>query len=134
MRLARPLILIAFAVVLGAEYLYGRFDWEPPLGRGFWFGSGPGAELVIACAVIVGFAVDRWYAPLVALAPVVAAVPPQLQGHVGDFHDAYPPLEDPFLPVAVIGFALLIALGVALRKGLHALVAARGRGLAGPAS
>jgi hypothetical protein len=58
---------------------------------------------------------------------VLAAVPLQLQGRVGDFHDAYPPLEQPFLAVGVMGAALLLALGVALRKGLQRLNAARDR-------
>ncbi|HVF80242.1 MAG TPA: hypothetical protein VNA28_18260 [Solirubrobacteraceae bacterium] len=122
---ARSLVLIVYAILLGGLSLYGQFDWDPPLGRGFWFGSGPGTELVIAGAIVVGFVVGRWYATVAALAPVFAAVPMQLQGRVGDFHDAYPPLEQPFLAVGVIGAALLLALGVALGKGFQRLVAAR---------
>lgn len=117
--------MFVYAALLGALSLYGQFDWDPPLGRDFWFGSGSGAEIVIAGAVAVGIVVGRWYVMLAALAPVLAAVPPQLQGKVGDFNDAYPPLEDPFLAVGVIGAALLLALGVALRKGFHWLVAKR---------
>jgi hypothetical protein len=119
--------VLAYAILLGGLSLYGQFDWEPPLGRGFWFGSGPGSELVIVGAIVVGFVVGGWYATVAALAPVLAAVPLQLQGRVGDFHDAYPPLEQPFLAVGVMGAALLLALGVALRKGLQRLNAARDR-------
>lgn len=127
--LARPLVLIIYAILLGGLSLYGQFDWDPPLGRGFWFGSGPGTEIVVAGAIVVGFVVHRWYATLAALAPMFAAVPMQLQGRVGDFHDAYPPLENPFLAIGVIGAALLLALGVALGKGFQRLVAARDSGL-----
>jgi hypothetical protein len=120
--LAKVLVSIVYAPVLGAFYLYGQFDWNPPLGRDFWYGTGPGASIVIAAALVVRFSVGRWYVIGLALAPVFAAIPPQLQGKIGDFHDAYPPLENPYLwLIDVPGLALLLALGVTLRKALQRL-------------
>lgn len=114
------LLCIVYAFVLGAFYLYGQFDWEPPGGRGFWYGSAAGLWLVVLASLIVGYTVGRWYVIGLAIAPVLAAIPLQLQGSVGDFHDAYPPLENPFLWVFVVpGVALLLAFGVALRKGVE---------------
>jgi hypothetical protein len=116
-RLAKVLICMLYAAVLAAFYLYGRFDWAPPGGRDFWYGSGRAAWLLVLASVVVGFAVARWYAIGLALAPVLAAIPLQAQGKVGDFHDSYPPLENPFLWVLIVpGAALLLAIGVALGK------------------
>jgi hypothetical protein len=122
MAFVKVLVSIVYATVLGAFYLYGQFDWDPPLGRDFWYG-GPGWWMVLAAAVVVGYSVGRWYVIALALAPVFAAIPPQLEGKIGDFHDAYPPLENPGLWLFVVpGFALLLTLGVALRKAVQRLV------------
>lgn len=129
MTFVKVLVSIAYAAVLGAFYLYGQFDWDPPLGRDFWYG-GPGGWMVIAAAVVLGYSVGRWYVIALALAPVLAAIPPQLEGEIGDFHDAYPPLENPGLWLFVVpGFALLLLLGVVLRKAVPRLAsqAAAGR-------
>ncbi len=124
MRVARSLISVVYAIVLGGYYLYGQFAWDPPLGRDFWYGSGPGNWIVVAATFAVGFAIGRWYATGLALAPVFAAIPPQLEGMTGDFHDAYPPLEKPFLWVYMVpSVAVLLAVGVVLRKAVQRLVA-----------
>lgn len=134
MRVAKALVSVVYAIVLGAFYLYGQFDWEPPFGRVFWYGSGPGSWLVIAATVAVGFVAGRWYAMGLALAPVLAAIPPQLEGMTGDFHDAYPPLENPFLWVHVPSVAVLLAVGVVLRKAVQRLVARSAETAAEPTS
>lgn len=116
---SRVLTAVIYAAALGVSYLHGQFDWHLPGGRDFWLAL---TWPIFAGAVGVGFAVARWWVVGLALAPVVAAMPLQLAGKVGDFHDAYPPLENPVLWLLVVpSAAFLLSMGVALRKGVEML-------------
>ncbi len=118
----RLVAALAGAVFVAAVDYYGYVDVEPPGGRSFWYGSTVGALLTPAIIVIVGALVARWWAPLIALAILVEQAWLAIRDVSGDFHDAYPPLEDPFLPFEILFVMLILAVGVSSSRGLSAVV------------
>ena len=116
-RSAVAFVASAYALLIAAYHYYGHVDVDPPGGRELWYGGATVFSLVIVASIAVGVVIGRWWAPALSLALVVEQAWLAIRGVSGDFHDAYPPLEDPFLPLSLLALASLIAVGVALRKG-----------------
>ena len=116
MRVGAVAAAAAFAAASTAAWFYGQYDHEPPGGRQLWFGTPAAAILVGVLAVAAGALAGRAWALLLALAPLVLAVPLHLAGRRGDFHDPYLPLENPFLYLSIGLSMLVIGLGLLVRR------------------
>lgn len=111
----RIVVFVAYALLLG--FLYYGVSYNPQLPRGIlhdlWFGGGK--WIAYGLGVPVGFILGRyWTAVLAALAAVPLAFVIDALSDTPLWHDAYRPLENPYLPLHLMLYAAPLLLGAAL--------------------